>query len=342
MGPPGKQEASQKLKRLKEFFRSGGKRQQPQTPRRSEDDKNPLPSARNLSFSSYLEKIEEERKQRLQAGRDLYQAIKRNDLNKAIELYQNHAGLDPQDSKGRTPLHAAAELGRDDILCFLLDQKGIALDSTDVHGYTALHLATLNDHSSCVFYLLERGANAQLVDGNGHLPSYYASTETKRTFDNPPIVHGSDAAVNQWKDKIAFDTRPIPPKGARKEVCQYFHGSLWVPDISTRWRVLPVWDLVYDQKSSEDLYTRFNIHKRASEAKKKWIHLPIASRDLVLDLTKRIYAASGRDKKAYQKTEKLISDMFKQVDVTGPEGKVHFKVRKFLVIIVHRFLYTVI
>ncbi|KAK3954393.1 hypothetical protein QBC32DRAFT_368602 [Pseudoneurospora amorphoporcata] len=324
MGPQRKQEASQKLKRLKEFFRSGGRRQQPQTPRRSEDDKNPPSPARTLSFTSFLEKVEEERKQRLQAGTDIYQAIKQNNSIKAIELYQNHAALNPKDNRGRTPLHAAAELGRDEILLFLLDQKGLNLDATDIQGYTALHLATLNHHPNCVFYLLERGANAQLVDGNGHLPSFYASGEIKRNFDNPPIVHSGDAAVNQWKDRFAWNTGPIPPEGPRKEVCHYFQGSLWVPDISTRWQVLPVWDLVYDQERNGDI-TRFNILKQRTEAKRKWIHLPIASRDLVLDLTKRIYAASGRDLRAYQKMEKLVSDMFRQVDVTGPEGKVHFK-----------------
>lgn len=328
MGPPRKQEASQKLKRLKEFFRSSGKRQQPQTPRRSEDDKSPLSPARTLSFSSYLEKVEEENKRRLQAAADLYQAINQNDHISVVELYQKHAALNPRDKRGRTPLHTAAELGRDNILHFLLEQKGVGLDATDIQGFTALHLASINDHSDCVFYLLKRGANAQLVDGNGHLPSFYASTDTKNKFDNPPIVHGSDqyAAVNHWINKAAFNTGPIPPEGAREEVCRYFQGSLWVPDLSTRWRVLPIWDLVYDHEHSEDLYTRFNIPKKRSEAKKKWIHLPIASRDLVLDLAKRIYAASGRDLQSYQKIEKLVNDMFKQVDVTGPEGKVHFKV----------------
>ncbi|KAJ4403610.1 hypothetical protein N0V85_005061 [Neurospora sp. IMI 360204] len=327
MGPPRKQEASQKLKRLKDFFRSGGKRQQPQTPRRSEDDKNPLSPARTLSFSSYLEKVEEENNRRLQAAADLYQAINQNDYISVIELYQKHAALNPRDKRGRTPLHTAAELGRDDILRFLLEQKGVGLDATDIQGFTALHLASINDHSDCVLYLLERGANAQLVDGNGHLPSFYASTDTKNKFDNPPIVHGSDqyAAVNHWINKAASNTGPIPPEGAREEVCRYFQGSLWVPDISTRWRVLPVWELVYQPDRYEDLCMRFNIGERRMVGKKKWIHLPIASRDLVLDLAKRIYAASGRDLNSYHKIEKVVNDMFKQVDVTGPEGKVHFK-----------------
>ncbi|KAK3400625.1 hypothetical protein B0T20DRAFT_494530 [Sordaria brevicollis] len=327
MGPPRKQEASQKLKRLKEFFRSGGKRQQSQAPRRSEDDQNPPSPARTLSFSSFLGKVEEENKRRLQAAADLYQAINQNDDIAFIELYQNHAALHPRDKRGRTPLHAAAELGRDNILGFLLDQKGVRLDAFDIQGFTALHLATIYDHPQCVFQLLERGANSQLVDGNGHLPSFYASSATKAKFDNPPIVHGSDqyAAVNNWMNKAAFNTRPVRPDGARAEVCRYFQGSLWVPDISTRWRVLPVWDLVYEPDRYEDLCMRFNINERKLVGKKKWIHLPIASRELVLDLTKTIYAASGRDLRSYQKVEKLVNDMFKQVDVTGPEGKVHFK-----------------
>ncbi|KAK3947040.1 hypothetical protein QBC32DRAFT_104422 [Pseudoneurospora amorphoporcata] len=130
--------------------------------------------------------------------------------------------------------------------------------------------------------------------------------------------------VGQWKDRVAWNIGPIPPEGPRKEVCHYFQGSLWVPDISTRWQVLSVWDLVYNEERNGDI-TRFNIRKQRTEAKRKWIHLPIARRDLVLDLTKRIYVASGRDLRAYQKVEKLVSDMFRQVDVTGPKGKVHFK-----------------
>ena len=327
MGPPRKEETSQKFKRLKEFFRPGGKRQQPQTPRQSQDGKNPLTPERTLTFSSFLEDVKEENERRLQAVTDLYQAINRNDDHSAIKLYQKHASLNPRDKRGRTPLHTAAELGRDTILRLLLDQKGVNLDATDIQGFTALHLAAIHDHLDCVSYLLERGANAQLVDGNGHLPSFYASPDTRNKFDNPPIVHGGNqyAAANHWKDNTAYDMGPTPG-GAREEVCRYFQGSLWVPDISTRWRVLPVWELVYEADRYEDLCMRFNIPEKRTVGKKKWIHLPIASRELVLDLAKRIYAASGRDLKSYQKVEKLVNDMFKQVDVTGPEGKVHFKV----------------
>ncbi|KHE86580.1 hypothetical protein GE21DRAFT_1271396 [Neurospora crassa] len=327
MGPPRKQETSQKLKRLKEFFRSGGKRQQPQAPRRSDEDKIMLSPTRTLSFNSYLEKVEEENKRRLQAAVDIRQAIHQNDYCRVIELYQQHAALRPKDKRGRTPLHAAAELGRDLILRFLLDQKGVSLDATDIHGRTALHFASINNHADCVSYLLERGANAQLVDGNGHLPSFYASTDTKAKFDNPPIVHSSDqyAAANNWRNRATFDKGPTPPNGAREEVCRYFQGSLWVPDLSTRFRILPVWELVYEAGRYEDLCRRFSIRQETTVDKKKWIHLPIASRDLLLDLTKRIYTASGRDLQSYQRVETLVVDMFQQVDVTGPEGKVHFK-----------------
>lgn len=328
MGSSHKQEASRKLKRLKDFFRPSGRRQQPQTPVASEDGMNPLTPSRTLTFSSYWDGANEEKGRRLQVGKDLYQAVADDDLDKVIELYQNHASLRPRDQRDRTALHAAAELGRNDILRFLLEQKGLDLDAADVSGYTALHLAALNDHSDCVFWLLERGANAELVDGSGHLPDFYASSpETERQFKNPPIVHTGHqhAAVNHLTLNDVYKTQP-PDKveGPRRAVCEYFQGSFWEPNISTKWRILPVWDLAYEPK--DDLFLRFDMVRRQDVPKNKWIHLPVASRELVLDLTKSIYAASGHDFHMYKTIEKLINDMFKQVDVAGAEGKVHFKV----------------
>ena len=56
----------------------------------------------------------------------------------------------------------AAEYGDEACVRGHIESRGLSLNATDGHGYTALHLAAQHDHIAIVRYLLERGA---CVDG---------------------------------------------------------------------------------------------------------------------------------------------------------------------------------
>jgi len=53
--------------------------------------------------------------------------------------------METKDDAGRTPLHLAAENGREDVVQWLL-QKGAILEAKAEEGRTALHYAAENGH----------------------------------------------------------------------------------------------------------------------------------------------------------------------------------------------------
>ena len=86
-----------------------------------------------------------------------------------------------------TPIHLASAFNKVDILAYLLDhganinhqtqvQAVTTVDSLELHGSTALHLACMNGHSKVVDLLLERGADPTIHrSGDGATPLIRAS-----------------------------------------------------------------------------------------------------------------------------------------------------------------------
>jgi ankyrin repeat protein len=74
--------------------------------------------------------------------------------------------LERKDRTGRTPLYIAAQLGRSDILTFLVKQtfrNKADVDATQNDGSTPLHMACRNGHLECVKILHDKGkANVEL------------------------------------------------------------------------------------------------------------------------------------------------------------------------------------
>jgi ankyrin repeat protein len=62
---------------------------------------------------------------------------------------------------GRTPLHAAAEVGDTAGIEALLED-GAKVDAADAVGYTPLHVACIGGHEAAVEALLKAGANYRL------------------------------------------------------------------------------------------------------------------------------------------------------------------------------------
>lgn len=97
-------------------------------------------------------------------ARQLYISAKQGDLQKVIHLLVD--GKDPNYVDGqskRTPLHAAAAVGQQEI-CHMLVQAGANLDSFDDDQRTPLMVACENNHLDTVKYLLRAGATVSHKD----------------------------------------------------------------------------------------------------------------------------------------------------------------------------------
>jgi len=77
--------------------------------------------------------------------------------------------------------HYVAKHGLLPILKHLLDKDKRLLNSTDRHGKTLLHYATQHGRDLTVDYLLRKGADTQIKDKDGKIPSDYNLKQTSMT-----------------------------------------------------------------------------------------------------------------------------------------------------------------
>lgn len=324
-----------KRRRIKEFFRLPGARQSSASSHLSQSESGLRSPLRR--FSTFEREAQEEKEKRTRLGRDLRKAIQRHegwgtgDPTTIVNLYVGNESLDPRDQKGRTPLHVAAELGKADLLGLFLERHKIKLDMVDFGKQTALHLATINDHVECVEQLLRAGADTELLDRNGHLPRFYSkSDEMRRLYDNPPKAVTPSESPFQMLHSCSQSTlrlsKPNALSNPRNSVCEYFKASIWEPKSisNSMWRLVSVWDLVYEPK---DGLCRLGDDKGDKEVKKRWIHLPIVSKDLVLDLVKSMYANSPRGIHEFNDIERFVNATFDEFKGSASDGKHHFKLK---------------
>jgi ankyrin repeat protein len=84
----------------------------------------------------------------------LLNACKKGDFGEVILLYEKGVDIDACDSRGRTPLHIAAENGREDIVDYLLRKRAWP-NPIDKEGRTPLDCAETAEVKKC---LLSQGA----------------------------------------------------------------------------------------------------------------------------------------------------------------------------------------
>ncbi|XP_076256107.1 transient receptor potential cation channel subfamily A member 1-like [Rhynchophorus ferrugineus] len=95
----------------------------------------------------------------------LHLAVKTNS-SRCVEVLLHKGKADPnlKDSNSKTALHAAVELvsdSRRDILNVLL-RYGADVNATDLHGFTPLHTAALNELTQSVLILISHGADMSI------------------------------------------------------------------------------------------------------------------------------------------------------------------------------------
>jgi ankyrin repeat protein len=101
----------------------------------------------------------------------LHWAVRGGHPEAAALLLRNGAGASIRDNEGRTPLMWVGESGHLGALQILLQEVGEeGLRERDVHGYTALHRAAMNNHEEAVQALLLVGADPIMKDNQGRTP----------------------------------------------------------------------------------------------------------------------------------------------------------------------------
>ena len=94
-----------------------------------------------------------------------------------------------RDEDDRTPLHAAARMGRVDIVEFLI-LAGADINAKDSRDLTPLHWAAGRDELSVVRVLVVRGADINACDNEGATPldfAAYANYERRGAFATLPL-----------------------------------------------------------------------------------------------------------------------------------------------------------
>jgi ankyrin repeat protein len=128
----------------------------------------------------------------------LYYAI----IDKNVETvrYLLEKGADPTvgDNEDETPFHVAAALSREtDILDLCLaNNNTLDIDHPDQSGMTALHMAILKSNTATTKFLLAKGANPNVTDGNGATPLHVAALLAKDMDIIELLLNHKDVDVN--------------------------------------------------------------------------------------------------------------------------------------------------
>lgn len=106
------------------------------------------------------------------AGTLLHAAARRGQMKVATMLLKYRADPSRADSNGWTPLHLAAQRGKEELLKLLADSGADLTAVVEATGNTALHLAALNSREAAAKFLAERCPmlKDQIVNADGKLP----------------------------------------------------------------------------------------------------------------------------------------------------------------------------
>ncbi|XP_028848100.1 ankyrin repeat and SOCS box protein 1 [Denticeps clupeoides] len=108
-----------------------------------------------------------------------------------------------------TPLRIAATAGHSDCVAFLID-RGAEVDLVDVKGQTALYVAVVNGHLDCVRILLEAGADPNGSRHHRSSPGYHAARVGRVDILKELIRFNADVDVNhQLGPRPLFSARTL-------------------------------------------------------------------------------------------------------------------------------------
>ena len=123
-------------------------------------------------------------------------------LRDGIELSQllmsAGASVTAEGPGGRTPLHAAAAAGNNQLVQVLVQHEGVDKDAVDSQARTALHLAARSKRARVVQTLLQLGANADLETVDGKTARDLAVDPLIGTGDTHMLARVFDSTETQF------------------------------------------------------------------------------------------------------------------------------------------------
>ena len=151
-----------------------------------------------------------------------------NDIYRlAARLNADPSIIDGRDRKhGQTALARAADVGRVDIVDFLLSRKANT-EIKDDRGYTPLHLAVIRGRLEIVKHLVEHRANVNALTAAGNTPMHLALKNNHNDIAEYLAVSGADSNVANQAGKtpmqIALDK--VFEMGDRRDYGPFADGS---------------------------------------------------------------------------------------------------------------------
>jgi len=127
---------------------------------------------------------------------ELHLAAYLGDMEKLKKYLQDGIDINSQEDFGSTPLHAAANSGKKDIVEFLIN-KGADVDAKakDVFGLTPLYCAAMHNYEDIADLLLAKGADVNAKDNHGYTLLYYAIWDSNKDAIRLLISKGANVNV---------------------------------------------------------------------------------------------------------------------------------------------------
>ena len=135
---------------------------------------------------------------------ELLDAAAAGNTAKIAELLSRGAGLEGNDTSGRTAVINAAWRGRTEVVDLLVE-LGADFNVTDYDGRTAVSWAASNGHSDIVKKLVEAGARPNVIDRDGLTPLMRAAWNGHDTIVRLLIESGARLSMTDDKGNSAYD-----------------------------------------------------------------------------------------------------------------------------------------
>ena len=148
----------------------------------------------------------------------LHQAALDGDLKGVTEALESGANANGVDEEGRTALMFAAFNGHSEIVLKILEAEA-GIDRRDLMGRTALLYAATGPFPETVRILLDKGAEANVVDSDEHFsPLMHAAAEGHLDVVKILLKGGSDPTL---QDVDGDDAASFARQGGHLEVAKY-------------------------------------------------------------------------------------------------------------------------
>lgn len=99
-----------------------------------------------------------------ESSKTIFDWVKEGNLNKIKSINSQDINMNDLCEDGLSLLHWAADRGNLEIVKYFIQNLKADIDIKDVDGQTPLHYAASCGHTDVVKYLLDKGANANLLD----------------------------------------------------------------------------------------------------------------------------------------------------------------------------------